>query len=290
MAGKIENWKLHDGTIVAVQEKDMVAAKKFGQYQYFFGILMTLFPEVRHDLLETMYIPSKMNDCPLFVRTVLAMQMIKDQYSEVPEFYFDHLHAQSEYGVYYVFVRKNKVYEYSDTVDTIMRELSVNDDAMIRVCELFRTIERVEEPIEDEPVIFVEDQSPEIQDMAHSTAYFHANAACDTPDCPTCKQLDAYLDGSLKVTKPLSTLLPVGDVKCGRAPSLRFTPNLSRLFSPVLSYEYNRIRVFGSTFKRLDCTDFSARLAQLRASDWYLCRLRWLPPEDAPDIDAEVEC
>lgn len=282
----MDSWQLADGTVLLVNPRDWKMAKKFGEYQYFGALLLTLFPYLYEPIAETMYAYLVTDEDVLnFTRTVIAAQMVHDQYGDLPEFFFDHLYACSINEIFYMYAWNGDVMAMCDQSDARLRQLTINPDAVHTLKSLLLDASRVE-PCDPEPVLFVEDATPGMLVVEKSQSYVYANGSCPH-EC----DID-YLCWEIQqgtVQADLEAAIAMLDHDCKMVPPWRYAVKQAHLFSSVLSFDYNRVLVFGTSFKQLDLRDVSERVKQRRTGDWYLCRVRWFPPSAHVKASSQVQ-
>lgn len=263
----MDAYKLSDGTVITVSSKDMKLAKKFYSYQVFCALIMTLFPAVRSLLGDTMYSLFSDDELPHFVKCVCAAQMVIDRYGKASEYLFDDLYAMKGASSFYVYVLNGRNVSMGEHPDALIRELTVPDATVFKIIDLLLKSEPVKQ--EPEPVLVVEDKTPTLCDTERSQIQCAINVKGCEDSCFVCQIVNKTAQGPGVDLTPVVRQYP----HCCRV-SFDSMP-ISRIFTHLLSHDYNKILHFGSSFDKEKEVNSKTILCDTSKSMWYLCRMPW---------------
>lgn len=266
----MEAFELCDGTTISVERKDQKIAKKFTSFQTPVLILLTLFPNLRPHLIDTMYTLLSSSALPAFVTAALAVVMVEDRFGSTPEFTFDDFFATGDIGVFNIYVKKNKVVSYSDDDGVLLKQLSPNPKAVQEVLQLITSAEQVEPPT-PEPIIAVEEKTPPVPDQDPRQYIYDVQAKdCKTDDCDVCYNFDKALSCNFVLREELHGFSHCDHVMA----DCQWTS--SHVYSHLLASNCSKVLYFGKRSFNKVVDIRNRKEVQLPGSKlWFLFRMPW---------------
>lgn len=263
-------YELNDGTVVRTETKDEKLTKKFMKHQLPVLILLTLFPSLGDHFAETMYsciVPSEFSH---FVRVCLAILMVEERYGALPEYAFDDFYGCVNTHTFHVYERYGQVVSMMDSAGATLHQLTVSDQAVNKVLDLIQTAKPVDEMV-PEPIIAVEDTSPELYDGDASDFVLSRDVPLDCAnDCLTCCMLHNPQTIEVQGTKGFRLRQDCVHIVETR----KFKP--PRIYTHLLSTNASKVLYFGrKTFDKRTDTRQSLPTAIPGNRLWFLFRMPW---------------
>lgn len=263
------NYKLGDGTCVVVEPAEWKLAKKFGGLQTSVAIILTLFPQLREALGETMYSLIPEHELVHFIRVIIATVMIEERFGKLPDYCFDDLYGMVNSTVFNVYEDDGELFTLSISPSATLHQLSISDAAVEKMIALLTNAKKEDEVI-PEAVVAVEDVTEELYGETGS----HVTYDLQAPSCQSCELCDAIEHRAHEHGQKLYDN-QVTDQTCQKIAEEHFLQPL-RIYSSLLRHNSLKILRFGeSSFRKVKHSNPPNATDTLGNKLWFLYRMPW---------------